>query len=379
MNSGRLFRLVICFFVIVLLAAGAGCARKKAPAPEQKRTGQEEQNPGAAKEAGYVGSTKCRGCHENQYSGWEKSLHRLMVQDAAKGNVILGDFTKKGNPFEIAKQYKKEDIVYAIGSQWKQRYVVKNKDDFIILPAEWIVATKSWQPYHQEDWDQPHRHYEDLCIACHTTGYHAELGAKINEAGIGCEACHGPGRDHSGNPSSQNIVNPAKLSYKKQIEVCGQCHVRGQEIKGKREDALGYVPGGELTSFIKPLTPSEEELKKEKPAFFPDGASKKHHQQYNDYVQSRHYTREKASCSYCHESHDGKGTKGEIPLTKPVDQLCESCHRPGEVAANVKLRKPYLDNYLPKRAKSATEADIRSHTFKPGQPKTPVQKPPYTE
>jgi hypothetical protein len=49
---------------------------------------------------------------------------------------------------------KKEEIIYTTGSQWKQRYVVKKAEDFSILPAEWIVKTKSWQPYHADDWNQ---------------------------------------------------------------------------------------------------------------------------------------------------------------------------------------------------------------------------------
>jgi len=302
-----------------------------------------------------------------------------MVQDAKKEGVVLGDFNKAGNPFEVAKESKKEDIIYTIGSQWKQRYVVEKDKDFFILPAEWIVKTKSWQPYHADDWNQAHRHYEDLCIACHTTGYNAELGAEINEAGVGCEACHGPGGKHAGSPKKDNIINPKNLTYKQQIETCGQCHVRGTETKGKREDALGYVPGGDYLKYMDPLEPTTEELAKEKPAFFPDGASEKHHQQYNDYIQSKHYESDMATCGYCHDSHGAEGTQGEIPLKKTIDELCEGCHKEGGVAANTKLEKPYLDNYLPKRAKSATEADIRNHTFNPDQPKKSQPKEPYKE
>ncbi|PKM81191.1 MAG: hypothetical protein CVU89_10435 [Firmicutes bacterium HGW-Firmicutes-14] len=366
-----LFLTTLCVLVSLWLG---GCAKK----PAEERPAKEEPNPPVAEQAGYAGSEKCQGCHGEIYDGWENNLHRKMVQDAKQAGVIIGNFSKTGNPFETAKDFKKEDIVYTIGSQWKQRYVVKKDDNFLILPAEWIIETSSWQPYHADDWNQEHRHWEDICIACHTTGYQKELGAKINEAGIGCEACHGPGAKHASN-TQEKIINPAKLSYKQKIETCGQCHVRGPEEKGVREDALGYIPGGDFAKFMKPLTPSQEELAKEKPAFFPDGASKKHHQQYNDFIQSKHYAKEAASCDYCHAPHESKGPKGEIPLKRPVDQLCESCHKEGQVAANVKLQKPYLDNYMPKRAKSATEADIRSHTFKPDQTKAAVPKAPYVE
>lgn len=373
----KLVLIILCLCLAATVLAVNGCTRKNA---EQERPKGEEPNPPAAEKLGYVGSTRCRACHQNQYEGWEGNLHRKMLQDA-KGDpgAMIADFAKEGNPFEVVKDFTREDIMYTIGSQWKQRYVVKKGDDFLILPAEWIRQTNSWKPYHPEDWNKPERHYEDLCIACHTTGYREELGAKINEAGVGCEACHGPGSEHASQPKKENIINPKRLTYKQQIETCGQCHVRGVEVKGKREDALGYIPGGEFTKYMDPLEPTEKELAKEKPAFFPDGASKKHHQQYNDYVQSKHYQAEVASCSYCHSSHAAVGPEGEMPLTKPIDNLCEDCHKEGGSAAQIKLEKPYLENYMPKRAKSATEADIRSHTFKPNQPKTAVPKEPYKE
>jgi predicted CXXCH cytochrome family protein len=77
------------------------------------------------------------------------------------------------------------------------------------------------------------------CFNCHTV--HATTSAGLDplhaEPGIGCEACHGPGRDHSntmsaathaGNaatPDSKVVIfNPAKLSPSDSIDFCGSCH-----------------------------------------------------------------------------------------------------------------------------------------------------------
>lgn len=73
------------------------------------------------------------------------------------------------------------------------------------------------------------------CFSCHTV--HATTSAGFNplhaEAGLGCEACHGPGQAHvstaraTGAPSPtlrSAIFNPAKLSPADSIDFCGSCH-----------------------------------------------------------------------------------------------------------------------------------------------------------
>ncbi len=73
------------------------------------------------------------------------------------------------------------------------------------------------------------------CFGCHTV--HATTAAGFNplhaEAGLGCEACHGPGQAHVtaarafvAQPSSlrASIFNPAKLLPADSIDFCGSCH-----------------------------------------------------------------------------------------------------------------------------------------------------------
>jgi hypothetical protein len=73
------------------------------------------------------------------------------------------------------------------------------------------------------------------CFSCHTV--HATTSAGFAplhaEAGIGCEACHGPGLRHvTAMPSAKGkgvsaeaaIFNPGKLSPADSIDFCGSCH-----------------------------------------------------------------------------------------------------------------------------------------------------------
>lgn len=344
-----LFVIGILMLVILMVAGCGGQSKQGSEKPPEITT-----PPPAPAAPAYVGSATCQTCHSDVAKGWQTTLHPKMVQDAkANPAAIIGDFSKEGEPLAIAG-VTRDDIVYTIGSKWKQRYVVKQDGMLRILPKEWIVKDDKWKDYNPDTWKTTA--YEDKCIACHTTGYSAET-KKFVETGVGCESCHGPGGKHVETRNKADIVNPKNLSFEKQVEVCGFCHSRGSSKDGKREDYLGYKPGDTLADYANIKTPSPADASDPNAIFYPDGASKKHHQQYQDFLQSKHYASKSVTCSTCHDPHGLNA--GKVQLKKSFDELCASCHQ------GVKFN---IDQVMPKRAKSATENDIRSHTFKADQP-----------
>ncbi len=357
MKSKRLVLLVSLLALMAFVVVGCGQGDEK-----PKDSGKKE--PASSEEvATYVGSESCKTCHSAIYESYSKTLHTKMVQDAkADPSVIIGDFSKEGEPLSIAK-VNKEDIVFTIGSKYKQRYVIKDGEALRILPTEYKFGKGEWVDYHGSDWNK--RDYQEKCTACHTTGVNLETGA-WTEMGIGCEACHGPASLHVNNSGDKSkIVNPANLETARQTDVCAQCHIRGKNTKYEgREDALGFLPGMKLTDVYKWNTPATDDP--EKPIFHEDGASKKHHQQFQDFEQSKHST-SGMTCTSCHDPHTNIA---EGQLRDTLEKLCLSCHNEGGKAAT-KLETPIADNldkYMPERAKSGSSPDIRTHTFKLNQP-----------
>ena len=67
------------------------------------------------------------------------------------------------------------------------------------------------------------RYFDAGCVSCHTTGFGYPTGFQIADSdatlgGVQCETCHGPGKQHVGNPKKSNIRSGADTS------LCLQCH-----------------------------------------------------------------------------------------------------------------------------------------------------------
>ena len=67
------------------------------------------------------------------------------------------------------------------------------------------------------------RYFDAGCVSCHTTGLGYSTGFQIGDQdstlkGVQCETCHGPGKQHVGNPKESNIRSGADTS------LCLDCH-----------------------------------------------------------------------------------------------------------------------------------------------------------
>ena len=67
------------------------------------------------------------------------------------------------------------------------------------------------------------RYFDAGCVSCHTTGFGYPTGFQIGDSdstlkGVQCETCHGPGKQHIGNPKKSNIRSGADTA------LCLACH-----------------------------------------------------------------------------------------------------------------------------------------------------------
>ncbi len=132
--------------------------------------------------------------------------------------------------------------------------------------------------------------FEGKCLSCHG----APDASAVNEPGVHCETCHGPGREHlvaigRGKPQ-QGILNPGRLGNEASIGVCARCHSGFTPVTDPLPDDL--------------LISSQVTAIRNTECFIQSGAG--------------------FSCTGCHNPHQN-AKANEAAYT----QTCLGCHTPG--------------------------------------------------
>jgi nitrate/TMAO reductase-like tetraheme cytochrome c subunit len=343
---------------------------------------------------GFAGSEKCATCHQEAYQSWKETYHAKMVRPLKDGLLKdAGDSwakDAKGNPGPTkgnvdGKPFRMEDVQLVVGSLWKQRYLVRNEatGNHQFMDKQWNRMTRVWENYGQKnDW-------ETMCATCHATGYRllaydpakpAAQKVAMSERNTGCEACHGPGARHVETQRKEDVFNPARATKEQASLVCGYCHVRkeneafltaqghkredqphpvvGETYKAGTDDWRTWYPDKMLLPGILPNQP----LSRNYPntdlnnAFFIDDKAqrwkshdaRKHHQEYQEFIQSSHYKNNLLGCADCHSAHAVKGK----PRTVARD-TCQTCH--GD--------QYDVNKIMPGLAQTAGGLFVRTHTF----------------
>jgi len=311
---------------------------------------------------GYAGSFRCAGCHEERYLNWRETLHANMIQDpTADPSVVLGDFSSN----DPALTFSLDDVVYTIGSRWKQQYLTQDEGgNFYVLPAQWNIATEEWVPYNVNKWQQDEWRHE--CAGCHVTGLDTATW-QFAEFSMGCESCHGPAAEHA--------ANPAKIKPVTEIDdqVCGACHSRGMSPDGHPFPAT-FRPGDTLTDHFT-FTTAEADV-------WPDGSARKNHMQYTDWqLGSTMNQPPTIKCVSCHEVHQSGNEPAQ--LVAPPNDDCLQCHNDKKrviehtpfhdlPASKDELEFFCSDCHMPAMATSAVPYDIHNHSFLQPNPQASV-------
>ena len=338
----------------------------------------------------YVGSNTCKMCHLEHYDSWKVTMHSRMTQDAQKNrDVIIVPIEEKRIRKDLAKLSKKlkvpadkiyvpkvDEIKYTIGSQWKQRFIVEKDGTLYISPIQYNADTHRWVNYHEHDWDK--RPWLLKCGGCHATGVDLEKKT-FSELAVACEACHGKGSWHAALPKTavfekrQTIVNPAKLTMGVAVQICGSCHNRGKATQFKGGGwPVGYEPGKALEAFYKSTSYAAGDVKH----VYANEFSKGHHQQYIDWVQSKHY-KEGVTCTSCHYVHQIGLPPTRSQTLSAGSKQCFECHMQinRNMAHSIHSFANCVGCHMPRIAKSAESGDIHSHVFVTLLPEDTLKNP----
>jgi Flp pilus assembly protein TadD len=215
--------------------------------------------------ADFAGSRACAGCHVSQTRGFQGTpMGRSFAPPSLAAAPELGNpvqfvhpktgrhyriFPRQGQFFiqEFFLDGEKRQVYsdlrairYAIGSgNHAQSFLVERDGQLYQAPVAFYSKIPAWDMapgYDTENHTGFTRRVGADCLFCHAEQNHA----------LGCERCHGPGKNHAARPPA-GIVNPAKLQPALRVEVCEQCHLFGAaRILQHGKSAADYRPGGPL-------------------------------------------------------------------------------------------------------------------------------------
>lgn len=309
----------------------------------------------------YTGSAACAECHPDSYGEWQRTSHaRMAVAVADAPQMVAADF-------EVNPPFPFDDVVYRVGNHWTQRFVVEKDGSYYVKAPIWSLVKNEWDTSY---WiDKPWTQY---CQGCHTTGFEVRPEPRYVELGIGCEACHGPGRRHAESGGQAAVVNPAKLDPVRRAMVCEACHTVGHDRTGQFRFPLGYLPGKDLTLYYKGLVPKPGQ---DNATFMGDESYADRHRQWQFWVE-RFMDAKGLDCDLCKSFRDREKQAAPKPVMTP-SEYCLSCHQ--ENRPDTRLHSRHLDAevhchrcHVPDLVPGGESYSIHDHKFLFLPPETEV-------
>jgi len=318
----------------------------------------------------FVGSAACTPCHKAQSDAYRGSHHqKALVQpspatrpqfDAKRSTSQLGGTTKfslrDGAPVVSTPvpggKTATFPIAYVSGVWPLEQYVVATERGKLQSlgvvwdsrapdagGAEWfhVYGPGGIAPDDPLFFTAPAQNWNHVCADCHSTLVERRydpaddsFDTRWAELSVGCEACHGPGREHiraaqAGKPSDALAALSVRLGPSEpwlpsvtgsptprrqdgvEVEVCAPCHSRRTPIKE------GFLAGDPfLDSFAPDLLRTAR--------YHADGQVEGEVYEWGSFLQSRMY-QAGVKCSDCHDPHSGK-------TYAQGNALCVRCHEP---------------------------------------------------
>jgi Flp pilus assembly protein TadD len=336
----------------------------------------------------FIGTAECKECHQPQFDSYLKTTHsrsfsvfevgeepttQKFVHEASamrfdvslkddrlhhRGALLAEDGTEIQS-FETA-------IGYAVGSGTHAKTYLFESDGFLCEsplswfrdnPTGWSLSPGYDYPEHQAF----RRVASSGCVYCHVGRIDPLLGHphqfKIIEAAIGCERCHGPGKNHvlfhrnsAQLELSDSIVNPKKLDRNRAEAICQQCHLQGAvSIADADKSPWDFVPGESLVTYR-----SDYQCQQDGSPMQIVGHVEQMHQS------ACYQSSETLTCTTCHDPHHA--TPDEDPVAY-YRKACLSCHEDKSCGIDLKVRMDQNQNHCSECHMPVAETNVAHAAF----------------
>src|SRR6266853_732130 len=344
-------------FVLALLAAGA------ASSPRLFISGED---------AGYIEPAACAACHREIYEAHRRTGMGRSFYRPAPENTVEDYFRRNTYYHEASDQH--YTMIQRGGRYFQRRHqigpdggeinIVEKEIDFVLgsgnhsrtylhktsigqleqMPLAWY-AEKGGYWAMNPGYDRPdhldfRRKLDRECFFCHNAYPEVEATSHAGERelflrgaipeGIDCQRCHGPGRTHVRSANAGNsldairksIVNPARLSPQRQLELCFQCHLESTShnlpysLRRFGRSFFSYRPGQPLENYVLYFDHA--------PGTGYDDKFEIAHAAYR-LLKSSCFLKSNGAltCTTCHNPH--QAAQGE-QVTRRYVRACQSCH-----------------------------------------------------